>query len=150
MIVSNGNFILIICLIVGLFAVFFIFSLIKEKELEEYLLKNGEEVEAEAKFIAGNWRSIYIVKVSFQINGQRIVKTLTMDSLHWLGAQRGACKIFPVLVDPLDPNRFLFNMSKFQLKGTSNDSVQNFLERHKAEQSNSEESGDTEIKGHNT
>ncbi|MBF0570745.1 MAG: hypothetical protein HQL12_02615 [Candidatus Omnitrophica bacterium] len=136
---------LIIGFIVVFFVVFLIFRIIKEKELGKYLLQYGEELEAEVKLIDCGYRRLYYrVEVSFQINGQTIVKRMSVYSfLNWFQGQAiGASRKFPVLVDPTNPNRFLFNIHKFELKETSDDSIQNFLEREKAENPDIEDDKD--------
>ena len=118
--------------------VFIVFRFRKEKELEEYLSKYGVELEAETKII-GRWghSSFYQVEVSFQINGQVVKKKIVINKNFqgWF-PKKGEIRKFPVLVDPSNPKRFLFNIHKFHLKKTSDDSVRNFLERYNAENPN--------------
>ncbi len=131
-------------LIIGLSVVIFIIvRVIKEKRLEEYLLKYGIELEAEAKVIGGDRLSGYLIEVNFQHNGQTIKKRLNVDRGSTFGHNsfpaNGYIRKFPVLVDPFHPKRFLFNIRKFHLTKTSDDSVQNFLKRCKAENPDFEE-----------
>jgi len=129
--------------IIGLFIlVFIIFKWKKEKKLEDDLAKYGVELEAETKIIGGwgRYSTLYQVEVSFQINSQIVKKRLIIDKGFggWF-PKKGEIRKFPVLVDPFNPQRFLFNVHKFHLTKTSDDSVQNFLERDKAEHPNPKE-----------
>ena len=126
------NLNLITCLIAIFFTALLILKVINEKQLKEYLLKYGEELEAEAKQI--NTPFICRIDLSYQINGQTVVKkNFYISQFDWY-PRTETSKRFPVLVDPSNPNRFLFNIRKFHFKKVSNDSAQNFLERHKVEQ----------------
>ena len=134
---------LITYLIIGFFIVIFIvFKWGKEKKLEEDLLKYGVELEADTKILGGwgRYSTLYQVEVHFQMNGQIVKKKIIIDKgfSGWF-PKKGYIRKFPVLVDPFNPKRFLFNIRKFHLTKTSNDSVQNFQERYKAEHPNPKE-----------
>ena len=123
------------CMIVApVILIFIIYRWGQARKLNEYLLKNGVEIDADARLILYGG-SFFIVEVSFQINGQVVRRQLTLTQFDYFPLQpkRNIVKKFPVLVDPVDPRRFLFNVRKFQLTKTSDDSVKNFLERNNAE-----------------
>lgn len=126
----------ITCLIiVTILGAFLFYREIQARRLKEYLLKYGVEVEAETRIIVYG-RLFEIIQVNFQINGQIVKKILTASRYDWFPLaqpNRDTIKKFPLVVDPLNPKRFLFNMHKFQLEKTSDDSVNNFLERNRAE-----------------
>jgi hypothetical protein len=130
----------IICLVIAFFIVFLFSRMIKERELGKHLLKYGEERQAVAELLDVNASQFftisYRVEISFQINNQTIVKTLSINPYAWSPYQKeetiGTCKNFTVLVDPSDPDKFLFNMRKYHLKEKFDDSILSFFERHKA------------------
>ena len=113
--------------------------IVRGKRLEEYLLKYGTEIEAEVKVVGrGGKGSNLFVEIDFQINGRQIRKRIVVGSLEWRNPKERVRKM-PVLVDPFHPHRFLFNVRKFHLQETADDSIQNFQERHQAEHPDSEE-----------
>ncbi len=114
-------------------------------KLKEDLLERGVELEAEVELIK-TWGAdeSFIIEVRFQRNGQSVKRRKTVSNLIWTFLQKtdykrgdrpksGDIKKCPVLVDPLNPQRFLFNTYKYQLKKRSEDSVKNFLDKNKAE-----------------
>jgi len=99
---------LFIFFLVILFGTFF-FNFKQRKRLEEYLSKHGVECEGEAKLIGYADRQGTIIKVSFQINGQTVSKTLVHDTYNWFSdaPEMGACIRISVLVDPLNTDRYV-------------------------------------------
>ena len=127
-----------------------IFRIIQEQGLKGYLLKNGVEVDAKVQYLGasglawiiggmdGNASLLFKIEVSFTVKDQLISKRMTTENWMWSPKlpSIGDVKTLPVLVDPNNPQRFLFNMRKFNLKKPSDDSIKNFLERNKAENPN--------------
>lgn len=111
----------------------FIYNIIREKSLNKYLLEHGVEIEAQARYLGVYDDVLKRVEVTFSFNGQIISKRMRVLEIMWNPTSGNNIKEFPILVDPKDPKRFLFNMRKFNLNKPSDDSIRNFLERNKAE-----------------
>lgn len=92
--------------------IFFIFFLVskKRKKLAEYLSKHGVECEGEAKLIGYAGLQGTIIKISFQLNGQTIIKTMVHDEFNLFSQDPaiGQIRKLSILVDPLNTDRYIF------------------------------------------
>ncbi len=98
----------------------------KRKKLEQDLLNYG--VEMQANVIKKGWafRGLRDLHIHYEINGREVTKVISVDISH------ENIKSMPILIDPMNPKRVLYNMRKFDLKKVSEDSVTNFKERYEA------------------
>ncbi len=92
-----------------------------QKKLEEEMKEVGVEVKAKIERRTGV-RFVQTLYISFELYGEEIKKKIRCAySEDFLNDE------YPMLINPQNHNRFVFNMKKSDLIPSTNDSVQNFL-----------------------
>lgn len=119
-------------ILAGIFLFFLIFIVVSKqvangKKLKEDLLQYGVETYATVEKRVGS-RIGSTVYIKFEYNGQTIRKICNVMEF-WFQQK----ETYPILLDPNNPNRFLFNTKKFDLRENSGeDSVGYFLKKREA------------------
>ncbi|GEM_PF-4477000 len=116
----------------------------KRKKLETHLLQYGVERKAAVEKVYLG-RGLYLYFAQYENNGQQFKKRLFtfLDEDFGYSDKR----TIPILIDPTDPKKVLFNIKKFDLRPVSGDSLTNFLERRKSYGDEEEDSSNIKVPG---